>query len=53
LIVAVDGHPVEQSNDLQQALNRKRPGDRMELTLFRNGRNVRVVLVLAASGGVL
>ncbi len=43
-IIAVDGQPVESNDSLQRVLNRKRVGDSMELTVYRNGRTQRVVV---------
>jgi S1-C subfamily serine protease len=42
LIVAIDGQPVEGSESLQRAMSRKRGGDTLELTVYRNGRNERI-----------
>jgi S1-C subfamily serine protease len=42
LIMNVDGRAVESRGALTSALNRHRPGDIMELTVFRNGRTVKV-----------
>jgi S1-C subfamily serine protease len=36
LITAIDGKPVEGNDSLQRAINRKRPGDTLELTVYRN-----------------
>ena len=46
LIVAVDGQPVESTDSLQRVLNRKRVGETMDLTIYRNKRtqHVRVTL---------
>lgn len=46
LIMAVDGKPVDREDALVRALSRKRVGDTIELTIFRNGRksNVRMTL---------
>jgi S1-C subfamily serine protease len=41
-IVAVDGHPVESNDSLQRVLDRKRVGDVLNLTVYRNGRTQRV-----------
>ena len=41
-IIAVDGNPVESNDALQRILNRKRVGDTLELTVYRNGRTQRV-----------
>ena len=35
-IIAVDGQPVESNDSLQRALNRKRVGDTLDLTVYRN-----------------
>ncbi len=43
LIIAVDGRPVGARRDaLTTALGRKRPGDSVDLTIYRNGRTMRV-----------
>jgi S1-C subfamily serine protease len=46
LVVAVDGQPVESTDSLQRLLNRKRVGDVVDLTVYRNSRtqHVRVTL---------
>jgi S1-C subfamily serine protease len=49
LIVAIDGQQVEGTDSLQRALNRKRGGDLMELTIYRNGRQQRVQVRLGAA----
>jgi S1-C subfamily serine protease len=45
-IVAVEGQPVESNDSLQRILNRKRAGDSIDLTIYRNGRtqHLRVTL---------
>jgi len=43
-IIAVDGQPVESNDSLQRVLNRKRVGDALELTVYRNGRTQRVTV---------
>lgn len=45
-IIAVDGQPVESNESLQRALNRKRVGDPLELTIYRNGRTQRVRIAI-------
>jgi putative serine protease PepD len=45
-ILAVDGQSVEGNDTLQRALNRKRGGDALELTVFRNGRSERIKVQL-------
>jgi S1-C subfamily serine protease len=42
LIMAIDGRPVEGSDSLQRVMNRKRAGDFLDLTIFRNGRTQKV-----------
>ncbi|MGA2117570.1 MAG: trypsin-like peptidase domain-containing protein [Bryobacteraceae bacterium] len=42
LIVAVEGHPVDSKDALQRALNDKHGGDILNLTVYRNGRNVAI-----------
>ena len=38
LIVAVEGQPVDAKDTLQRVMNRKRGGDMLGLTVYRNGR---------------
>jgi S1-C subfamily serine protease len=42
LIMNIDGRAVEGRDALSREMNRKRPGDTMELTVFRGGRTVKV-----------
>lgn len=49
LIIAVDGHPIEDDRTLQRVMNRKRTGDTVELTIFRNGRTMKVRVPLGAA----
>jgi S1-C subfamily serine protease len=42
LIMALDGQAIESQRDLSKFLSRKRPGDQMELTIFRGGRTTKV-----------
>jgi S1-C subfamily serine protease len=46
LIIAIDSRPVEGNDSLQRALNRKRAGDTLELSIFRDGRTQRVTVRL-------
>ena len=46
LIVAVEGQPVDSKDALTRVMNRKRGGDLLRLTVFRNGRNVVVTVKL-------
>jgi S1-C subfamily serine protease len=46
LIMNIDGHAVESRDALTRAMSHKRPGDIMELTVFRNGRTAKVKVKL-------
>ena len=46
LIMAIDGQPVTSNDTLQKIMNRKRVGDSVQLTVFRNGRTQRVSVKL-------
>lgn len=46
LITEIDGRAVDRNDAITRALARKRPGDTVDLTLFRNGRNVRISVTL-------
>jgi len=45
-IISVDGQPVESNDSLLRVLNRKRVGDTIELTVFRDSRTRRVKVTL-------
>jgi len=47
--MAIDGKPVEGQDSLSNALSRRRAGDTMELTVYRNGRTVKVKVNLDAA----
>ncbi len=47
LIMNIDGRAVESRDALNRAMNHKRPGEMMDLTVFRNGRTVKVKAKLA------
>jgi len=47
VIVAFDGARIESPADLQAAVDSKRPGDTVSLTVLRNGRRVTVEVTLA------
>ena len=49
LITAVEGQPVEGNDSLQRALNRKRGGDLLNLTIYRDGRTQKVQVHLGAA----
>jgi S1-C subfamily serine protease len=46
LILAADGQNIEDNNTLPRLLNRKRGGDMMELTVYRNGQTRKVQVKL-------
>jgi len=50
LIMAIDGQPVSNSSSLSRAMARKRPGDRIELTILRNGRRTTITVRLGGGG---
>ncbi len=52
LIMAIDGQPVEHNDAISRALARKRSGDTMELTIFRNGRTMNVRVRLSEQGAI-
>jgi S1-C subfamily serine protease len=49
LIEAIDGNPVTRDDDLQRAMNHKRAGENMALTIYRNGRTQKVNVKLGAA----
>jgi S1-C subfamily serine protease len=49
LIVAVEGRPVEDNATLPGVLAKKRGGDALDLTIYRNGRNQRVQVKLGSA----
>jgi S1-C subfamily serine protease len=46
LIMAIDGVKADRLDGLSRALARKRAGDKVELTIFRGGRTIKVVATL-------
>jgi S1-C subfamily serine protease len=46
LIMEIDGKPAETNDAIRRALDRKHAGDTVELTLFRDGRTLRVQVSL-------
>jgi S1-C subfamily serine protease len=46
LIVAIDGRPPDSNDSLRRALDRKRAGDAIELTVYRRGRTQKVRITL-------
>ncbi|MCW5253244.1 trypsin-like peptidase domain-containing protein [Streptomyces sp. SHP 1-2] len=51
VITAADGRRVRSGEELIVRIRSHRPGDRLELTLERDGRETKVSLVLGSSGG--
>lgn len=49
LIMAVDGKPVGSTAELERALRPKRPGDTVTLTIYRDGRTLKVPVKLGAA----
>jgi S1-C subfamily serine protease len=49
LIMAVDGKPVGSTAELERALRSKRPGDTVTLTVYRDGRTIKVPVKLGAA----
>jgi len=49
LIMAVDGKPVGSTAELERALRSKRPGDTVALTVYRDGRTIKVPVKLGAA----
>lgn len=48
LITAIDGKPIDRYDAISRALARKRAGDTVEMTVFRNGRTTNVLIKLGA-----
>jgi S1-C subfamily serine protease len=52
LIMSIDGQPVERDDAISRALAKKRSGDTLELTIFRNGRTTNVRVRLSEEGAI-
>jgi len=50
LIMALDGRPIERSDDIRRMISRKRPGDSVELTIHRGGRKMNLTVRLGGGG---
>jgi S1-C subfamily serine protease len=48
-VTGVDGKPVSENDTLARAVSRKRPGDIVDLTIYRNGRTLNVKVKLGES----
>jgi serine protease Do len=46
VIIAVNGEPVETTADLQEKVNRYRPGDKLEITYMRKGKEDKKMVTL-------
>ena len=51
LIMAIDGRPVDRNDAITRALAKKRPGDKLEMLIFRNGRTQKVSVTLGEDPG--
>ncbi len=52
LIMSIDGQPVGRDDAISRALAKKRTGDTLELTIFRNGRTINVRVKLGEEGAI-
>jgi S1-C subfamily serine protease len=52
LITAIDGRPIDREDAISRALARKRAGDTLELTIFRNGRTTNIQVKLSEDGPI-
>jgi len=46
LITHLEGKPVDRNDAITRALNRKRPGDKLDVTIYRNGKTSNLSVVL-------
>ena len=51
LIVSIDDHPVQDQQDLAQAMNRHRAGDTARVTFYRGKKKMEVDVVLSEARG--
>jgi putative serine protease PepD len=49
LIIAIDGNPVDGQDALRKAMNQKRPGESMVLTIYRGNRTMKVTMTLGSA----
>ncbi len=52
LIMSIDGKPVDRDDAISRALSKKRTGDTLELTIFRNGKTINVRVRLGDEGAI-
>jgi S1-C subfamily serine protease len=48
LITAIDGEPIKNADDFLTAIESKRPGDRVELAVIRDGQEFKVPVILGS-----
>jgi S1-C subfamily serine protease len=53
LIVAIDGKPVDGQDALRTIMNKKRPGENIEFTIYRGGRTMKVSVKLGSAAETL
>jgi Trypsin-like serine proteases, typically periplasmic, contain C-terminal PDZ domain len=53
LIMAIDGRPVDRPDAISRALSRKRVGDTLKLTIFRQGRTMDITVKLGEAAAQL
>jgi S1-C subfamily serine protease len=53
LITAIDGKPIETRDALNRAVEQKKPGEKLELTVWRGGRSRKVTVTLGSAAEVL
>jgi S1-C subfamily serine protease len=51
LIVAIDGRAADRPDAISRTINKKRPGDTVELTVFRGGRTIKLNVKLGEEQG--
>ena len=51
LIMEIDGKPADRNDSIARAISRKRPGDTVELTVFRNGKVLKLKVALGEDPG--
>jgi S1-C subfamily serine protease len=49
MITEIDGKPVETQDALRRAMNQKKAGDKLALTIYRGGKTLRVVVTLGSA----
>jgi S1-C subfamily serine protease len=49
LITEIDGKPVETQDALRRAMNQKKAGDKLVLTVLRGGKTSKIVVTLGSA----